>query len=86
MQVSDHYDEIVENIAGYRGPQPGVYVLTGPDHQGSVPLGMRQIKVRTRLAVIAIRVLVRGEDDLPGSVSLLSSARYSARKWTSDSG
>ena len=70
VQISDFYDEIVANIGGYRGPQPGLYVVTGPDHRGAVPQGMSQIKVRTRFALNAVRVLVRGEADLPAARAL----------------
>ena len=31
----------------------GLFVLTGPDYHGPVPAGMREIKVRTELAVVA---------------------------------
>jgi hypothetical protein len=50
VQIGDHFDEIVENIGGYRGGQPGLYLITGPGYHGRVQLGMRQIPVRTNLA------------------------------------
>jgi hypothetical protein len=75
VQISDHYDEIVTNIGGYRGPQPGLYVVTGPDHHGRIPLGMTEIKVRTYLAANALRVLVRGDTDLASARSVLHSFR-----------
>ena len=66
-QIGDFYDEIVHNVGGSKGSQPGLYVLTGPDYVGSVPLGMTQVKLRTRYASIGIRVFVNGEADLPAA-------------------
>lgn len=67
VQIGDYYDEIVHNIGGYSGPEPGLYVITGPDYQGHVPQAMTEVNVRTRFAVTALRVLVRGDADLPGA-------------------
>lgn len=75
VQIGDFYDEVVHNVAGYRGPQPGLYVLTGPDYHGGIPLGMTEIPVRTRFALVAVRVLVRGKADLPGARALQRSIR-----------
>jgi hypothetical protein len=63
-QIGDFFDEIVHNVGGSKGSQPGLYVLTGPDWVGSVPLGMTQVKLRTRYASLGIRVFVDGEADL----------------------
>jgi hypothetical protein len=65
LQISDTFDEIVDNLGGYKGQQPGVYLLTGPDYQGAPPLNMKQIKVRTKIAALAVRIFVKGEADLP---------------------
>lgn len=67
VQISDSYDEIVDNIGGYNGPQPGLYMITGPDYHGRIPQGMTEIRVRSRFAAIGLRVLVHGEADLPGA-------------------
>ena len=67
VQIGDYYDEIVHNIGGYRGPEPGLYLISGPDYHGRVPQAMTEVKVRTRFAVTALRVLVRGDADLPGA-------------------
>jgi hypothetical protein len=67
VQISDSYDEVVDNIGGYKGPQPGLYLVTGPDYHGRIPQGMTEIKVRTRFAATGLRVLVHGEADLPGA-------------------
>jgi hypothetical protein len=67
VQIGDYYDQVVYNIGGSKGPEPGLFLITGPDYHGSVPAGMTQIKVRTRLAVVANRVFVNGEADLTGA-------------------
>jgi hypothetical protein len=64
VQVTDMFDAIVWNIGGSRGPEPGLYALTGPDYRGSVPGTMTEIRVPTMLAVVAVRVFVKGEADL----------------------
>jgi hypothetical protein len=65
VQIGDYYDQIVYNIGGRKGPESGLFVLTGPDYHGSIPAGVKEIKVRTELAVVANRIFVNGEADLP---------------------
>ena len=37
VQIGDSFDEIIRNVGGIKGAQPGVYVVTGPDFKGEVP-------------------------------------------------
>ena len=67
VQIGDFYDQVVYNIAGSKGPEPGLFLVTGPDYHGQIPAGTKQIKVRTQLGVIANRVFVNGENDLPAA-------------------
>ena len=67
VQIGDYYDQVVYNIGGSKGPEPGLFLLTGPDFHGAIPSGMKQIKVRTQLGVIANRVFVNGDADLPAA-------------------
>jgi hypothetical protein len=67
VQIGDYYDQVVTNIGGSKGAQPGLYLLTGPDYHAFVPAGMTEIKVRTKLAVVANRIFVNGERDLPNA-------------------
>jgi hypothetical protein len=66
-QIGDFFDEIVHNVNGSKGSQPGLYALTGPNYVGSIPKGMTQVKLRTRYASIGVRVFVDGEADLPAA-------------------
>lgn len=66
-QIGDFFDEVVLNIGGSKGPQPGLYLLTGPDYTGAVPHLMTQVKLRTRYATVAVRTFVNGEADLPAA-------------------
>jgi hypothetical protein len=68
VQIGDHFDEIVHNIGGTKGPQPGVYVITGPDFTGTLPGEMTEIRSRTRYGVVDVRILAKGEADLPAAV------------------
>ena len=64
VQIGDSFDEIIHNVGGIKGEQPGVYVITGPDFAGKVPGEMVQVKSRTRQGVLALRVFVNGTADL----------------------
>jgi hypothetical protein len=65
VQIGDSFDEIIHNVGGIKGEQPGVYVITGPDFAGDIPGDMIQIKSRTRQGPVALRVFVNGTADLP---------------------
>jgi hypothetical protein len=67
VQIGDYYDQVVYNIGGSKGPEPGLFLLTGPDFHGAISSSMKQIKVRTQLGVIANRVFVNGDADLPAA-------------------
>jgi hypothetical protein len=68
VQIGDAFDEIIRNIGGTKGPQSGVYVITGPDFSGEVPGEMTQLKSRTKIGVAAVRILANGAADLPQAV------------------
>jgi hypothetical protein len=68
VQIGDFFDEIIRNVGGTKGPQPGVYVITGPDFAGDVPGDMIQIKSCTKIGVAAVRILANGATDLPQAV------------------
>ncbi|MDX0425018.1 hypothetical protein BMJ32_18215 [Sinorhizobium medicae] len=68
VQIGDSFDEIVRNIGGTKGAEPGVYIVTGPDFSGDVPGDMIQVKSRTKIGVAAVRILANGEADLPNAV------------------
>jgi hypothetical protein len=68
VQLGDYYDEIFHNIGGTKGQQPSVYIVTGPDFEGSIPGEMTQLRSRTRWAAAALRVFVKGVADLPAAV------------------
>jgi hypothetical protein len=68
VQIGDSFDEIIRNVGGTKGQQPGVYVITGPDYTGDVPGEMVQVKSRTKFGVAALRILANGAADLPKAV------------------
>jgi hypothetical protein len=68
VQIGDNFDEVAANIGGRKGPQPGTYVLTGPDHHGPVPGDMLQVRLRTSRGIVAARIFVNGQADLPNAV------------------
>lgn len=69
VQVGDHFDEIIHNVGGTKGPQPGLYAITGPDFHGTLPGEITQLHSRTRTGVAAMRIFVNGEADLPKAVA-----------------
>ena len=68
VQIGDWFDEIIRNVGGVKGPQPGVYVIPGPDFAGDVPGDMIQVRSRTKLGVAAVRIVANGTADLPQAV------------------
>ncbi|MGD0443925.1 MAG: DUF1214 domain-containing protein [Edaphobacter sp.] len=64
-QIGDSFDEVIHNVGGIKGEQPGVYLITGPDFVGSIPGEMIQVKSRTRVGALGVRVFVNGTPDLP---------------------
>lgn len=67
VQIGDMFDEIVYNIGGLKGPEPGLFLLTGPDYHGPIPANMKEIRCRTHFVVVANRVFVNGEADIPAA-------------------
>jgi hypothetical protein len=70
VQVGDMFDELVYDVAGYKGPETGLFLVTGPGYAGPIPANMRQLKVRTQFAVVALRVFVQGDADLPAALEV----------------
>ena len=68
VQIGDSFDEVVRNIGGTKGAQPGVYLITGPDFAGTVPGDMTEVRMRTKIGVTAVRILAKGAADLPKAV------------------
>ena len=68
VQIGDAFDEVVRNVGGIHGPQPGDYVITGPDFRGAVPGEMTRVATRTHIGVVAVRIFVSGEADLAAAV------------------
>ena len=68
VQIGDSFDEIIRNIGGTKGPQSGVYIITGPDFTGTVPGEMIHVKSRTKIGLAAVRILANGATDLPKAV------------------
>jgi hypothetical protein len=67
VQIGDYFDQVVYNVGGSKGPEPGLFLITGPDFHGMIPAGIKEIKVGTKLAVVANRVFVNGDADLPNA-------------------
>jgi hypothetical protein len=70
VQIGDSFDEVVRNIGGIKGQQPGVYVITGPDFAGAVPGEMTEVRLRTKIGVTGLRLLAKGAADLPKAVEV----------------
>lgn len=72
VQVGNFFDEVTHNIGGTKGPQPGIYVVTGPDFKGSVPGEMTEIRSATRGVTVAVRIFARNQDDVAKAVAVQS--------------
>lgn len=67
-QIGNMFDEVTRNIGGIKGPQPGDYLITGPNFRGTVPPEMTQVPVRTQGGVTAVRIFANGEQDVDAAV------------------
>ncbi len=68
VQIGSRFDEVVRNIGGIHGAQPGAYLITGPDFRGPVPGNMIQVPTPTKIGVVAARVFIAGDADVPKAV------------------
>jgi hypothetical protein len=68
VQIGDAFDDVVLNVGGSRPHVPGAYLITGPDFQGRVPGDMIRVPFRTNIGFVALRIAVRGANDLPGAL------------------
>lgn len=48
----------------------GTYLLIGPSWNGTVPSGMKEVRTPTNVGLIAVRILVKGQDDVSNVHSL----------------
>jgi hypothetical protein len=70
VQLGDAFDEIIHNVGGTKGPQPGVYVITGLDFTGQVLGETIRVASRTKFGAVGVRVFANGEADLPTAVEV----------------
>lgn len=64
--------ETVLGTGGYDTDDERTYLLTGPDFNGTVPEGMKQVKLSTNMGWLLGRTVCFGEDDLPNVYALQS--------------
>lgn len=64
--------QTVLGTGGYDTDDERTYLLTGPDFNGTVPEGMKQVKLSTNMGWILGRTVCFGEDDLPNIYALQS--------------
>lgn len=64
--------ETVLGTGGYDTDDERTYLLTGPNFTGTIPDGMKQVKLSTNIGWILGRTVCFGEDDLPNVYALQS--------------
>lgn len=64
MQIMDAYSSIFASL-GHRttGTKAGSFAIVGPDWDGVLPSGLREVRSPTNTAWLIGRVLAKGEDD-----------------------
>lgn len=67
VQIGDTFDEVIANVGGTKGAQPGDYVIVGPDFAGRVPADMTPLPSRTSMGLVVVRIFVAGQADLPAA-------------------
>ncbi len=68
VQIGNAFDDVICNLGGTRPAVPGSYLITGPDYHGRVPGDMTEVRSRTRVGFVAVRIAVSGAADLAGAV------------------
>ena len=68
VQLGDAFDDVVFNVGGTKAAMPGAYLLTGPEFAGRVPVEMTEIRMRTKIGFVDVRIAVSGTADLPNAV------------------
>ena len=63
-----HSTKIPRNVGGSKGPQPGVYIITGPDFIGAIPGEMTEVRMRTKIGLVDVRFFASGVSDLPKAI------------------
>jgi hypothetical protein len=68
VQFGDAFDDVIFNLGGNRPAVPGAYLITGPDFTGRVPGDMVEVRSRTTVGFVDVRIGVTGSADLDGAV------------------
>jgi hypothetical protein len=82
VQIGDSFDETVRSVGDTKGPQPGVYIVTRPDYDGTVPGDTVQVNMRTKIGVAAALVAEREAPKIrlePDRISVLLGTVWSHR-------
>jgi hypothetical protein len=72
IEITDAYTSNLPYLLGTRvsGGKGGQILFAGPGWQGTVPPGMKLSRMPGNTAVVAIRILINGDDDLPAVKAL----------------
>ena len=62
VQFGDMFETFFHTLGGRQGPQPGLYVITGPGWEGALPEKAIRLPARTRMGVCVVQ-MVSGMSD-----------------------
>jgi len=82
VQFTDPSKNIVFAYVGKRttGTKAGAYLICGPGWKGNVPQGVSKISSPNNSVLIVGRILVSGDNDIPGAYSLSKQLKLSPMK------
>lgn len=76
VQFADMFGDFFHVIGGRQGPQPGLYVITGPNDRTVIPPNARRLPARTRMGLCVARIF--GGDET-AAFRMMPLSAYSSR-------
>jgi len=64
VTIDDWFDDTTVDVAGIAGPKGNDYVIVGPDVHVAAPHDLPRLAMRCAQGMVAVRFLVRGEQDV----------------------
>jgi len=78
VTIDDWFDDNTIEVAGIAGPKGSDYVIVGPDAHVVAPQELPRLAMRCAQGMVAVRFLVRGEQDVSAAAEAQTGLRLSA--------
>jgi len=78
VTIDDWFDDTTIDVAGIAGPKGNDYVIMGPDAHVAAPHDLPRLAMRCAQGMVAVRFLVRGEQDVAATAEAQTGLRLYA--------